>query len=106
MELFNRLEADEDWRRREFPACKDRIFMAHAAVTAIPGSSIRAMDEFNRASGTGELDYGEVLLKEMDDVRESAAGIIEAGVDEVALLGPTSLFFSNRRKQERSRLNW
>ncbi len=94
MELFDKLESDEEWRRREFPACRDRIFMAHAAVTTVPHAAIKAMDDFNRASGTGELDYSKVLLKDMDKVRQSAAGIIEADADEIALLGPTSLGLS------------
>lgn len=93
-ELIQKAESDEDWRREAFPACRDRIFMAHAAVTAVPQVVVDAMDDFNRRSATGELDYSKVLLKDMDTVRDSAAAIIECDADEVALLGPTSLGLS------------
>ena len=92
--LISRIESDEAFRREAFPACRDRIFMAHAAVTAIPQVAISAMDEFNRASSTGELDYSKVLLKDMDEVRVSAARLIQSSPDEIALLGPTSLGLS------------
>lgn len=93
-DLIKKAETDEDWRREAFPACRERIFMAHAAVTAVPQVAVDAMDDFNRKSATGELDYSKVLLKDMDTVRESAAEIIECDIDEVALLGPTSLGLS------------
>ncbi len=87
---MTRYDQNEDLRREEFPACRDRIFLAHAAVTAIPRVAITAMDEFNRTSATGELDYTDVLIPQMDTVRESAAKLIEANADEIALIGPTS----------------
>ena len=93
-DFINRLDSDEGFRRDAFPACRDRIFMAHAAVTAIPQVAISAMDEFNRASATGELDYSKVLLKDMDEVRVTAADLIQSSPDEIALLGPTSLGLS------------
>ncbi len=93
-DLIKKAETEEDWRREAFPACQDRIFMAHAAVTAVPRVAVDAMEDFNRKSATGELDYSEVLLRDMDTVRESAAAVIECDVDEVALLGPTSLGLS------------
>jgi len=93
-DLISLIESDESFRREAFPASRDRIFMAHAAVTAIPQVAISAMDEFNRASSTGELDYSQVLLKEMDEVRVSAAKLIQSSPDEIALLGPTSLGLS------------
>lgn len=92
--LFDRIDTDESWRREAFPACRDRIFMAHAAVTALPTVAVEAMNRFNIASSTGELDYSEVLLRQMDEVRSSSAELIECSPDEVALLGPTSLGLS------------
>ncbi len=64
---------DEALRREAFPSCRDRIFLAHAAVAPIPQAAVEAMDAFNRASATGELDYGEVFLKRMDRIRGAAA---------------------------------
>lgn len=89
-----RVENDEDWRRAAFPACRDRIFFAHAAVAPIPRAAVDAMHSFNLASATGELDYGEVFLKRMDRVRASAARLLGGAAQEFALLGPTSLGLS------------
>ena len=85
---------DENLRRAAFPACRDRLFFAHAAVAPIPQVAVEAMDEFNRASATGELDYGEVFLRRMDRVRGAAARLFGGDADEFALLGPTSLGLS------------
>jgi len=93
-DLLSRVETDEAWRRDTFPACRDRIFLAHAAVTAVPQPAVDAMKDFNTASSTGELDYSHVLLKQMDSVRKSGARLLECNADEVALLGPTSLGLS------------
>ena len=93
-DLLSRVETDEAGRRDTFPACRDRIFLAHAAVTAVPQPAVDAMNQFNIDSSTGELDYSHVLLKQMDRVRASGARLLECGADEVALLGPTSLGLS------------
>lgn len=90
MITIDQLDQNETLRREEFPSCRDRTFLAHAAIAAIPQIAISAMDEFNRASATGELDYTDLLLPQMDAVRESSAKIIEANADEIALIGPTS----------------
>lgn len=92
--LLQQIDSDETWRREAFPACRDRIFMAHAAVTAVPQVAVTAMNAFNDASATGELDYTDVLIRRMDRVRDSAAALIECDASEVALLGPTSLGLS------------
>jgi cysteine desulfurase / selenocysteine lyase len=89
-----RVESDETWRREQFPACRDRIFMAHAAVTAIPRAAVTAMDEFNRASATGEIDYTRLLFNDMDRIRATGARLIGASAGEISLLGPTSLGLS------------
>jgi len=91
---IQRADEDEGWRRNAFPACRDRIFMAHAAVTAVPRVAVDAMTAFNEASATGELDYGDVFLRRMDGVRASAARLIGSDAEEIALLGPTSLGLS------------
>ncbi|MCB1229447.1 MAG: aminotransferase class V-fold PLP-dependent enzyme [Verrucomicrobiae bacterium] len=93
-EILERLDRDEAWRREEFPVAKERVFMAHAAVTALPRRVVDAMNAFNEQAATGELDYTEVLIDDMDAVRESAARLIGAKSKEIALLGPTSLGLS------------
>lgn len=92
--LLDRVDSDEAWRRHAFPCCDGRIFLAHAAVTALPRVAVEAMNRFNEETATGELDYSEVLLRRMDLVRESAARLIGSTPAEIALLGPTSLGLS------------
>lgn len=91
---FESLLNDESLRRAAFPSCRDRIFLAHAAVAPIPEVAVEAMEAFNRASATGELDYGEVFLKRMDRIRGAAARLFGGSAEEFALLGPTSLGLS------------
>lgn len=93
-DLLALVESDESWRREQFPACRDRIFMAHAAVTAIPQVAVTAMNEFNRASATGEIDYTRLLFTDMDRIRATGARLIGASAGEISLLGPTSLGLS------------
>lgn len=92
--ILHQIDSDESWRREAFPACRDRIFMAHAAVAPVPQIAVRAMNKFNDASATGELDYSQVLLQRMDRVRASAATLMGCQDSEIALLGPTSLGLS------------
>lgn len=92
--LLQRIDSDESWRREAFPACRDRVFLAHAAVAPVPQVAVRAMNEFNDASATGELDYSAVLLGRMDEVRASAGVLLGCEGSEIALLGPTSLGLS------------
>lgn len=91
---FESLLNDESARRAAFPSCRDRIFFAHAAVAPIPQVAVEAMESFNRASATGELDYGEVFLKRMDRIRGAATRLFGGAPEEFALLGPTSLGLS------------
>lgn len=95
MNFIDRLDTDEAFRREQFPvAAADRIFLSHAAIAVLPKVAIDAMNTFNIVSGTGELDYSDLLLDQMDAVRESCASLIGAKSNEIALLGPTSLGLS------------
>lgn len=93
-DFLTALDSDETFRREAFPACRDRIFFAHAAVAPVPQVAVDAMNRFNVASSTGELDYGEVFPKQMERVRGSAGRFFGCDSGEVALLGPTSLGLS------------
>ncbi|NNE91386.1 MAG: aminotransferase class V-fold PLP-dependent enzyme [Verrucomicrobiales bacterium] len=95
MTFLQRLDSDESFRKEQFPCLQDdRVFLAHAAIATVPKVVVDAMAEYNRASSTGELDYSELLIDRMNQARKSAAGIIGANAQEIALLGPTSLGLS------------
>jgi len=93
-DLLHRVDHDEAWRREQFPCCRDRVFLAHAGVATVPTVAVDAMAAFNAASATGELDYSQVLVGDMDAVRATAADFLGADPSGVALLGPTSLGLS------------
>ncbi len=81
--------ADEALRHQLFPVTQKRIFLAHAGVAPLPGSTVAALKhEAERASYAQEsLDY----LVEIEAIRRVGARLINADSSEVALLGPTSL---------------
>jgi cysteine desulfurase/selenocysteine lyase len=84
---------DEEQRRKLFPICQDKIFFAHAAVTALPAYVADAICACTRRSAEQHVDFGEVL-KDVKAARNSCAEFIGAQPEEIALLGPTSLGLS------------
>ena len=81
--------ADAPLRHRLFPVTRERIFLAHAGVAPLPGPTVEALKrEAERASLAQEsADF----MAEIETIRRVAARLINAGSDEIALLGPTSL---------------
>lgn len=82
--------SDEATRRRHFPVADRRVFMAHAAVTALPRAAVEAMDEYSRR-GSEDSQENPWTWEQLQRTREAAARLLGAGADEVAMLGPTSL---------------
>ena len=93
MDLLTSLLSDTELRHRLFPITKSRIFMAHAAVTVLPGPVAEAMSALIQRCSEDFRDFSETLAL-IQRTRESAARIINASPDEIALLGPTSLGLS------------
>ena len=84
---------DEARRRELFPICRDKIFLAHAGVTALPGFVADAVCAYVRQSAGNAQEFDEVLRR-VKDARRACAEFIGAHSDEIALLGPTSLGLS------------
>ena len=93
MDLLTSLLSDTTIRQRYFPISKSKIFMAHAAVTAMPGPVAEAMSRFIQGHSEDFPDYPETLAL-IQQTRESAARLVHASTEEIALLGPTSLGLS------------
>lgn len=93
MDLLTSLLSDTELHQRLFPITKSRIFMAHAAVTALAGPVAEAMSELVQRCSEDFRDYAETLAL-INRTRESAARLINASPEEIALLGPTSLGLS------------
>jgi len=87
------LIADEEARKKAFPITQNKIFMAHAAVTALPRVVADAIVQFTEKSASNFEDFAEIL-KMLQHTRASAARLIGSSPDEVALIGPTSLGLS------------
>jgi cysteine desulfurase/selenocysteine lyase len=87
------LSSEEQARREAFPVCESGIFLAHAAVTALPGAVGQAMSDYALASCRQQQEFAAVL-RDIRTTRQLAARLIGARWEEVALLGPTSLGLS------------
>jgi cysteine desulfurase/selenocysteine lyase len=85
--------SNEELRRHEFPVVRDKAFLAHAAVCALPRRVSEAMrDQCARA----ELDDQEETFPaaQFRRARELAAQLLGAQPGEIAFVGPTSLALS------------
>lgn len=87
--IFN----DEASRLHAFPVSDGRIFLAHAAVTALPRCVAEAMAQYAMQSARMPQEFAEVL-RDFRTTRELAAKLVGARWQEIALLGPTSLGLS------------
>lgn len=93
MDLLHELTDDEEKRKIAFPICRNKIFMAHAAVTALPRVVADAVIRFTEESAANFENFA-ALLKSIQEARASAANLIGSSPEEIALIGPTSLGLS------------
>jgi selenocysteine lyase/cysteine desulfurase len=93
MDFYASVLTDESFRAGCFPIVKDKIFMAHAAVTVLPRAVAEAISNYVRKSAEEFPDFTGSLSM-LRETRESAARLLHASPEEVALLGPTSLGLS------------
>jgi cysteine desulfurase/selenocysteine lyase len=87
------LTPEERARRAAFPVCEGSVFLAHAAVTALPRAVGEAMAEYALDSCRQQQEFSAVL-RDIRTTRQLAARLIGARWEEIALLGPTSLGLS------------
>ena len=93
MDLLQDLTENEEKRKAAFPICRNKIFMAHAAVTALPRVVADAIIRFTEESAANFENFV-ALLRSIQEARTSAANLIGSSPDEIALIGPTSLGLS------------
>ena len=84
--------SDEELRRREFPAARDKIFLAHAGVCPLPRRVADAIIDCAQKSTLGDQEA--FMLQRLDDARRLGAQLLNCQPDEIALVGPTSLALS------------
>jgi len=93
MDFFASVLTDESFRATCFPIVKNKIFIAHAAVSVLPQAVAEAISNYVHKSAEEFPDFTE-SLSILRETRESAARLLHASPEEIALLGPTSLGLS------------
>jgi cysteine desulfurase/selenocysteine lyase len=93
MDFLLDLIENEEKRRAAFPICRNKIFMAHAAVTALPRAVADAVIRFTEESAANFENFAG-LLRSIQEARAAAANLIGSSPEEIALMGPTSLGLS------------
>jgi len=90
MKKLEQLLQDESVRRREFPVCERKIFLAHAGVSPLPRRVSEAMRDYVVAAAR---DNQEDVLPDriIGETRELAARLLEARAEEIAFVGSTSM---------------
>jgi selenocysteine lyase/cysteine desulfurase len=84
--------SNEDLRQREFPVAREKNFLSHAAVCALPRRVAAAISDCVAKSTLG--DQEEFMLSRLDDARKLGAQLLNCRPEEIALVGPTSLGLS------------
>jgi cysteine desulfurase/selenocysteine lyase len=83
------LHANEELRRHEFPVAAQTAFFAHAGVCPLPRRVIDSMTDYVRLCGHGDQEEA-FPGRRFQSVRRAAAQLLQAQMDEIALVGPTS----------------
>ncbi len=84
--------SNEELRRREFPVTRDKIFLAHAGVCALPARVAQAITDCAVGGTLGDQEA--FVLHRLADARNAGAKLLHCQPDEVSLVGPTSLGLS------------
>ena len=84
---------NEELRRHEFPVVANKVFLAHAAVCALPRRVAEAMRAHAAGGMLGDQEESFPLAR-IRQARESAARLLNAQAEEIAFVGPTSLALS------------
>jgi selenocysteine lyase/cysteine desulfurase len=92
-DYWTRVCSDEALRAEEFPIVRHKIFLAHAAVTALPARVTRALHEYVDET-CQDMQETAGIMRRVKETREVAARMIGGKASEIALLGPTSLGIS------------
>jgi cysteine desulfurase/selenocysteine lyase len=87
------LQQNEELRHHEFPVTRKSVFLGHAGVCPLPRRVSEAMHAYSQACTLGDQEAA-VEPGFFMETRQLAASLIDAQVEEIALVGPTSLALS------------
>ena len=87
------LQTNEELRRYEFPAVRDKVFLSHAAVCPLPRRVAEAIHAYAEdcTRGDQEMFLPSVRIRQ---TRGLAARLLNAREEEISFVGPTSLGLS------------
>jgi cysteine desulfurase/selenocysteine lyase len=88
-DVIGELEANEEFRRREFPICTRKIYCAHAADAPLPRRVAEAMRDAIEDASTNEKQFDKALSF-IADTRQLLANFLGTTTEEISLTGPTS----------------
>ena len=71
---------------------REKIFLAHAGVCALPRRVAQAISDCARQGTLG--DQEEFVMRQITDARQAGAKLLHCTAEEVSLVGPTSLGLS------------
>jgi cysteine desulfurase/selenocysteine lyase len=85
--------SNEELRQHEFPVTREKIFLAHAGVCALPRRVTEAITTYARDCGGGDQEEMFPAAR-MLRTRQLASQMLQATPEEIAFVGPTSLGLS------------
>src|SRR4030095_3470566 len=88
-DLIAELEANEEFRRHEFPICARKIYCAHAADAPLPRRVAEAMRDAIEDASTNEKQFDKALGF-IADTRQLIANFLGTETEEISLTGPTA----------------
>ena len=88
-DVIAELEANEQFRRREFPICARKTYCAHAADAPLPRRVADAMRDATDDASTNEKQFEKALCF-IADTRQLVASFLGTKTEEISLTGPTS----------------
>lgn len=83
---------NEELRQHEFPVVRNKIFLAHGGVCALPRRVAQAMSDCASEGMLG--DQEEFVQQRIASARQAGARLLNCQPDQVSLVGPTSLGLS------------
>ena len=86
------IQADDAFRKHEFPVCRDKVYLAHAGVSPVPACVTQAIKETAEKAALNDQEEG--LAELLRITRNRAAQLLGADTSEVALIGPTTVGLS------------
>ena len=88
-DVIAELEANEEFRRREFPICARTIYCAHAADAPLPRRVADAMRDAIEDASNNEKQFDKALSS-IADTRQLLSDFLGTETEEISLTGPTS----------------